>query len=108
MTVRKKAKSFIILFLLLYHSQQLFEENLPFKILYMYIHISVPKNILRKLGVKRSILNEKELTRPIDIKDMLMDDKFPHPSLVNITTDDLRKLFTEVAWEKIELMPKLI
>ena len=76
-----------------------------------YIHIlylSVSKNILRKLGVKRSILYEKELMRPIDVKDMVDDDKFPPPSLVNTTTDDLRRVFTEGAWEKVALMRKLI
>ena len=73
-----------------------------------YIHnLSVAKNILRKLGVKRSIPYDKELMRPIDVKDMLNDDKFP-PSLVNTTTDNLKRVFTEGAWEKVELMRKLI
>ncbi len=65
------------------------------------------KNLLRKLGVKRSILNEKELVRPIDVQDMLADEKFPHPSLVNTTTDNLRRVLTEHALERVTLMSKL-
>ncbi len=64
------------------------------------------KNILRKIGVKKDILNEKDLTRPIETSDLAFDDKFPHPSLINANTDEIESVFTNAAWIKVQSMSK--
>ena len=45
--------------------------------------------------------------KQIDIDDIISDDDYPDPSLVNSNIDDLRPVFTQAAWDKVKLMSKL-
>ena len=67
----------------------------------------VSKKILQKLGVRKDILDEKDMARLLDVEDIIIHDNYPHPSLVNTNTDALQQLFTTNAWKKVAVLRKL-
>ncbi len=46
----------------------------------------------------------KSMDKQIEVDDIITDDDYPDPSLVNVNIDDLRPVFTQAAWDKVKLM----
>jgi len=42
----------------------------------------VSKKILQKLGVRKTILDEKDMAHLLDVEDIIIHDNYPHSSLV--------------------------
>ena len=47
------------------------------------------------------------MDKQIDIDDIISNDDYPDPSLVDCNINDLQPVFTEAAWDKVKLMSKL-